>query len=255
MTGGNMDYSFQDHQDHSDNDSLTGTLAAAIGSGIVGATIGQALSGRMGATVGAIVGGLAGVSLAKDPNNGIARLSEKAVNQVKSASKSLKEVAEDRVDSFKHPSERATLLHSDDEMPTLDARATLLHSDDEMPTLDARATLLHSDDEMPTLDAVVMPTKAHNRLGVFLGRHGDLNEAIREFQVALDRQPNSAVAHYNLGVALCKQGNRVQGIEHLKQAKRLCLRQGKRSGRKAVEYALRQLQPKSNRTYIQSSIG
>jgi Flp pilus assembly protein TadD len=238
MTSGNMDYSFT--EEHSDKDSLTHTIATAIGSGIVGATIGQALSGRMGATVGAIVGGLAGMTLAKDTDNGITRLStqmsEKAIHQIKSASKHLKAATEDSadelVDSFTHQAERVTLIHSEDEA--------------EAPVLD----------EAPPLDEVVIPTEAHNQLGVFLGRHGDLNEAIREFQVALNRQPDSAVAHYNLGVALYKRGSRTLGLEHLRQAKRLCLQQGRRRGRKAVEYALRQLQPKSDRNRRwQTSIG
>lgn len=224
MTSGNMNYSLTN--DRSAQDSLTGTIAAAVSSGIVGATIGQALSGRMGATVGAIVGGLAGMTFVKDTDSNIlrlsARVSKKAMKQVKSASKHLTTSTDESIDSFKHQSERVTLLHS--------------------------------EGETPALDEVVIPTEAHNQLGVFLGRHGDLDEAIREFQVALDRQPNSAVAHYNLGIALYKQGKRTQGIEHLRQAKRLCLRQGKRQGKKAVEYALRQLQTKSRRD-MQPSIG
>lgn len=58
----------------------------------------------------------------------------------------------------------------------------------------------------------------HNNLGDYYGRHGDINNAIREFKTAIDLKPNYADAHHNLGNAYRDAGDASKAIESYKRA-------------------------------------
>lgn len=85
--------------------------------------------------------------------------------------------------------------------------------------------------------------ETHYQLGVALGRQGKISQAIEEFQEALELAPDSAETHYNLGVALSKQDDTTQGLNHMQQARDLCLAQGNTSGVRVVERAIQTLAP------------
>jgi tetratricopeptide (TPR) repeat protein len=59
---------------------------------------------------------------------------------------------------------------------------------------------------------------AHNNLGSLLLQKGRVDEAIDQFQQALDLQPNAADVHSNLGGALLQQGRVEEAIAQLQQA-------------------------------------
>jgi len=59
---------------------------------------------------------------------------------------------------------------------------------------------------------------AHNNLGIDLGKKGRVDEAIAHFQQALQLAPDYAPAHYNLGIALLKKGKLDDAITHFQQA-------------------------------------
>ena len=67
------------------------------------------------------------------------------------------------------------------------------------------------------------PAKARprNNFGAVLLRRGRLQEAIAEFQMALNLKPDYVDAHYNLGIAMVKQGNLADGIHHFSETLRL----------------------------------
>lgn len=58
---------------------------------------------------------------------------------------------------------------------------------------------------------------AHNNLGNALFRRDKLEEAIKHFRQAIEIDPNYARAHYNLGYALANQGKLEEAIEHYRQ--------------------------------------
>ena len=60
--------------------------------------------------------------------------------------------------------------------------------------------------------------KDHNRLGATYAEDGLLNEAIREFQTALKIDPKNPEIHANLGIALTQQGRRNEAIEEFQRA-------------------------------------
>src|SRR5208283_5561317 len=53
---------------------------------------------------------------------------------------------------------------------------------------------------------------AHSDLGCALVEQGKLDEAIVEYQKALEIEPTYTEAHYNLGIALSKQGKLDEAI-------------------------------------------
>jgi tetratricopeptide (TPR) repeat protein len=56
---------------------------------------------------------------------------------------------------------------------------------------------------------------ANTQLGRVFELQGDVKGAIRQYQTALESDPNSRATNYLLGVALLKQGQGQQAIEHL----------------------------------------
>jgi protein O-mannosyl-transferase len=59
---------------------------------------------------------------------------------------------------------------------------------------------------------------AHNNLGIALLQRGSLNEAIADFEKAVEVMPDYDRGQYNLGAALLKKGQRDRAILHLKNA-------------------------------------
>jgi tetratricopeptide (TPR) repeat protein len=59
---------------------------------------------------------------------------------------------------------------------------------------------------------------AHNNLGLALSQKGKVDEAIAQFQKALQINPDSAQAHNNLGAALFQKGNVDEAIAHYRMA-------------------------------------
>ena len=61
-------------------------------------------------------------------------------------------------------------------------------------------------------------TEAHNNLGVFLASLGRVDEAITQYQKALQINPDFAGAHYNLGIALVGCGRFDEAIAQYQKA-------------------------------------
>ena len=62
--------------------------------------------------------------------------------------------------------------------------------------------------------------KAHNNLGNALAGRGRTDEAIRHYQQALEIKPDFAEAHNNLGIALARRGQTHEAIAHFERAVR-----------------------------------
>jgi Flp pilus assembly protein TadD len=62
---------------------------------------------------------------------------------------------------------------------------------------------------------------AHKNLGVALGRKGQTDEAIRQFQEAIRLKPQDAGVHQNLGYALDRNGQTDEAIRQFQEAIRL----------------------------------
>jgi protein O-mannosyl-transferase len=63
--------------------------------------------------------------------------------------------------------------------------------------------------------------QAHYNLGVALFQKGRLDEAIAQYQKALEIYPNYAQAYSNLGVALCQNGQLDEGIAQFQKAQEI----------------------------------
>ena len=63
--------------------------------------------------------------------------------------------------------------------------------------------------------------KANNNLGIALGEAGRLDEAVAHFRQVLEADPGFADAHCNLGFALVQLGRSQEAIDHFQQALRL----------------------------------
>src|SRR5256884_7014230 len=81
----------------------------------------------------------------------------------------------------------------------------------------------HDSERLWTHAVAVDPNSfmAHNNLGYALDRQGKLAEAIEHYRQALRIQPDYAEAHSNWGVALGQQGKPAEAIEHFRQALRI----------------------------------
>ena len=215
-------------------DPVTSTLAAVAGGGIAGAAIGRMVGGRVGATIGAVVGGVAGVAIQNDAvkeevSHTVSHTLEVAADRVKDVVESATPNASDRDNFDLTPSEPI-------QSEPIQSEPTLVENQPDQTVAEAQsiqeATLATSQPDPELL------AKTHYQLGVTLGRQGELDEAIEEFQEALDFVPDSAETHYNLGVAYSKQGDVEQALEHMQQAKDLCEAQGKVQGIQAVEQTI-----------------
>ncbi len=111
----------------------------------------------------------------------------------------------------------------------------------------AKPTTPDSDEELSQFfhleQNYEISAETHYQLGVALGRQGKIPQAIEEFQEALELAPDSAETHYNLGVALSKQGDVTRGLDHMQQAKESCLAQGNTSGVRVIDRAIQTLAP------------
>jgi tetratricopeptide (TPR) repeat protein len=63
--------------------------------------------------------------------------------------------------------------------------------------------------------SLLQSTQVYFNTGIIEVRQGNFDEAVRLFQLALEEQPDDALAAYNLGLALLKKGARQEGIEWL----------------------------------------
>src|SRR6266446_2399716 len=81
----------------------------------------------------------------------------------------------------------------------------------------------HDSERLWTHALAVDPNSfmAHNNLGYALDRQGKPAEAIEHYQQALRIQPENAEAHSNWGVVLGQQGKPAEAIEHFQQALRI----------------------------------
>lgn len=63
--------------------------------------------------------------------------------------------------------------------------------------------------------SLLQSTQVYFNTGIIEVRQGNFDEAVRLFQLALEEQPDDALAAYNLGLALLKKGARQEGIDWL----------------------------------------
>lgn len=207
--------------------SLVTTIAAAASGGVTGATIGGLLAGKTGATIGAVVGSVAGVAIFGDEEH-IAQAKSGIVETANDVSHQVKALAAD----VRHDGEAHIAQAKSSIMET----ATSASQRVKALAADVRHSISDEQEESEAMNSVgfILPAKVHRRLGVVLGRQGRLRDAIQEFRESLDLDPNSAVTHYNLGIAFVKRGDTNRGLKHLKQARELCLEQGRLRQAKVV---------------------
>jgi tetratricopeptide (TPR) repeat protein len=77
-----------------------------------------------------------------------------------------------------------------------------------------------SEDNLWIATAKTSPSdpQTHNNMGDVYGRHGDLSSAAREFEIAIQLNPNYAAAYHNLGNTLRDMGERGKAIENYQKA-------------------------------------
>jgi Flp pilus assembly protein TadD len=63
--------------------------------------------------------------------------------------------------------------------------------------------------------------EGHNNMGVDHYNQGHFDDALKHFQEAVQADPKSAEAHYNLALALDKTGDHKKATEHFKKAHEL----------------------------------
>jgi tetratricopeptide (TPR) repeat protein len=72
-----------------------------------------------------------------------------------------------------------------------------------------------------TLQITTDNFQINNNLGIALAENGELDAAIKEFQISLEIKPNNANVHDNLGVALIRKGELNEAIMEFLEALRL----------------------------------
>ena len=92
----------------------------------------------------------------------------------------------------------------------------------------------HPSTPSPTVDQLY-------EQGLQLSQQGNLSAAIAAFQSVVAQEPESAEAHYNLGIVLGKQGFRAQGIEQIEQARDLCRAQNRMREAENIDRILEKL--------------
>jgi len=231
-------------------DPVKTTVAAAVSAGVAGAAIGRLFAGRVGATTGAVVGTIAGVTISNDDSPTTTQAIEGAVSTVKDASEQVKTSATRLADSTQqvvHSSQvkladtaqtaKQKVQASQAELSSAARRAAEnLRHQQLQPQQAANGSHRFSLEQNYELSAEI-----HYQIGVALGRQGKLDKAIEEFQEALDLAPDSAETHYNLGIAFSKQGDVDQGLEYLQQANELCLAHGNPKGAKLIKRAIKRI--------------
>lgn len=231
-------------QDASPSEPLAATLTAAASAGLTGAVIGHLIGkhtvgGRVGATIGAVVGGVAGAALGQEVSHSetAESITHTAKEVVGGAVEQVKAVAQDTLDRVKDaaPGMKVAAPDYDQSEPT-----QLLEPTQKLVQAKAAVTPTDLLSSQPDLPDVVAQT--HYHLGLTLGRGGNLEQAISEFQDVLDVMPESAETYYNLGVAFNKQGDVEQALDHMYHAKDLCASQGKEQGVSIIEQAIAAIQ-------------
>jgi Flp pilus assembly protein TadD len=61
----------------------------------------------------------------------------------------------------------------------------------------------------------------HTQLGILYARRGEYNRAAAEFELTIKLAPDQATAHYHLGQALIRLGQKEQGDEQLRIFRKL----------------------------------
>jgi hypothetical protein len=228
----------------SPSESLTPTLTAAASAGITGAVIGHLIGkhtvgGRVGATIGAVVGSMAGAALGREVahSDTAGAIAEQAKEVVGDTVEQVKAVAEDTMDRVKDAVPGMKATEPDHDRSELQPEVQPIE-----PSEQPQATVTPTDLLLaqPHLSEAVAQT--HYHLGLTLGREGQLEQAIEEFQEVLDVMPESAETYYNLGVAFNKQGDVDQALDCMYRARDLCTEQDKEQGARIVEQAIAAIQ-------------
>ncbi|MBD2121084.1 tetratricopeptide repeat protein [Trichocoleus sp. FACHB-262] len=246
------------HLDHAEShtlaeqlgtDPVTTTVAAAVSGGVAGAAIGRLFAGRVGATIGAVVGGIAGAAISNDDSPSTTHAIEGVVSTVKDASEQVKTSATHMADSAQEVAQSSQAKLAD----TAQTAKQKVQESQAQLTNAARKAAEHLRQQQQSQQATngshhfsleqtyELSAEMHYQIGVALGRQGKLDKAIEEFQEALDLAPDSAETHYNLGVALSKQGDVDQGLDHLQQAEELCLAHGNPKGVRLIKRAIKRI--------------
>ena len=231
-------------------DPVKTTVAAAVSAGVAGAAIGRLFAGRVGATIGAVVGTIAGATISNDDSPKTTHTIEGAVSTVKDASEQVKTSATRLADSAQQVAQ-STQVKLTDIVQATEAKVQESQAQVTGAAREAAERLRHQQVQSQQAAGgshhfsleqnYELSAEMHYQIGVALGRQGKLDKAIEEFQEALDLAPDSAETHYNLGIAFSKQGDAAQGLEHLQQAKQLCLAHGNPKGAKLIKRAIKRI--------------
>lgn len=217
------------------------TLAEQLGTDPVTTTVAAAVSGGVaGAAIGRLFAGRVGATIGAV----VGGIAGAAISNDDSPSTT--RIVEGAVHTVKDASEKvktsATHLTDSAQQAAQDAQAKLADTAQTAKQKVEETQAQPSGSHQFTLEQKYeLSAETHYQIGVALGRQGKLDKAIEEFQEALDLAPDSAETHYNLGIALSKQGAVEQGLEHFEQAKELCLAHGKSKGAKLIKRTIHKI--------------